>query len=80
MQKAHEEASGLRLVQLVTTRTIAYEGLRPCKLKTNIEMEIQSEIYCLHQGCSYHCVHILSIVYVDLFSDLEGHLEITLDY
>lgn len=33
VQKAHEETAGLRLVQLVTTRAIAYEGLRPSKLR-----------------------------------------------
>lgn len=46
VQKAHEETAGLRLVQLVTTRTVAYEGLWPCKLRRNTQTEKQSKTYC----------------------------------
>lgn len=46
LQKAHEEAAGLCLVQLVTSRTVAYQGLGPGKLRTNIQAEMQSVINC----------------------------------
>lgn len=40
VQKAHEEAAGLCLVQLVTSGTVADEGLWSCKLRRNIQTAI----------------------------------------
>lgn len=44
VQKAHEETAGLCLVQLVTPRTVNYEGLRPCKLRRNTQTDTGNDI------------------------------------
>lgn len=48
VQKAHEEAAGLSLVQLVTPGAVAYEGLRTCKLGRDIRTDTVNGELCLN--------------------------------
>lgn len=52
VQEAHEQTSGLCLVQLVTTRPVAYERLGPSKLKANIQKQIMSKTVLLVDCCN----------------------------
>lgn len=80
VQEAHEQAAGFCLVQLVTARSIAYQGLRPSKLRTNIQKEIQSKIYFKYHVATTveYTSHVLSIYLCEFvgFSKLEGNLDI----
>lgn len=70
VQKAHEETAGLCLVQLVTARAVANEGLRPSKLR-----EKQADRNTVSDTLRLSGVRILweSVG----FSNLEGTLGIT---